>query len=36
MGGVDGEWVGGFDQGVEVWCYVCNNCLQIRHSMLLE
>ena len=22
-GGVGGEWVGGLDQGLEGWCYVC-------------
>ena len=22
-GGVSGEWVGGLDQGLEGWCYVC-------------
>ena len=23
VGGVGGEWVGGLDQGLEGWCYVC-------------
>ena len=26
MGGVGGEWVGGLDQGLEGWCYVCVRC----------
>ena len=25
-GGVGGEWVGGLDQGLEGWCYVCVRC----------
>ena len=25
VGGVVGEWVRGFDQGLE-WCYVCVSC----------
>ena len=25
-GGIGGEWVGGLDQGLEVWCYVCVSC----------
>ena len=24
--GVGGEWVGGLDQGLEGWCYVCVRC----------
>ena len=24
--GVGGEWVGGLNQCVEVWCYVCVSC----------
>ena len=26
VGGVRGEWVGGLDQGLEGWCYVCVRC----------
>ena len=26
VGGVGGECVGGFDQGLEGWCYVCVSC----------
>ena len=26
VGGVGEEWVGGFDQGLEGWCYVCLCC----------
>ena len=26
LGGVGGEWVGGLDQGLEGWCYVCVSC----------
>ena len=26
VGGVCGEWVGGLDQGLEGWCYVCVSC----------
>ena len=26
VGGVAGEWVGGLDQGLEGWCYVCVRC----------
>ena len=26
VAGVCGEWVGGLDQGMEAWCYVCVNC----------
>ena len=25
-GGVDGEWVWGWNQGLDGWCYVCENC----------
>ena len=25
-GGVGEEWVGGLDQGLEGWCYVCVRC----------
>ena len=25
-GDVGGEWVGGLDQGLEAWCYVCVSC----------
>ena len=23
VGGVGGEWVGGLDQGLDGWCFVC-------------
>ena len=26
VGGVGGQWVGGLDQGLEGWCYVCVRC----------
>ena len=26
VGSVGGEWVGGLDQGLEGWCYVCVRC----------
>ena len=26
VGCVGGEWVGGLDQGLEGWCYVCVGC----------
>ena len=26
VGRVGGEWVGGMDQGLEGWCYVCVSC----------
>ena len=26
VGGVGREWVGGLDQGLEGWCYVCVSC----------
>ena len=26
LDGVGGEWVGGMDQGLEGWCYVCVSC----------
>ena len=25
VGGLGGEWVGGLEQGLEGWCYVCGN-----------